>query len=177
MYCHVFLFFLELYIFANLFLANYFISWCWSSRFIYLCSLLFPLLLGGEKILSPFFNWCMVPTHKPFCFSCVKKQFIIYEFPWFVPIYWIVCVIYNMISRVVWDIQFVTSCYKLFVVNLLTTCYVRTTSDFLLEQFVAILLASSTLLQDDNNLFQICQQLGSSIANISCWQAVRFLRV
>ena len=64
-----------------------------------------------------------------------------------------------MISRVVWDIQFVTSCYKLFVVNLLTTCYVRTTSDFLLEQFVAILLASSTLLQDDNNSFQICQQL------------------
>ena len=53
---------------------------------------------------------------------------------------------------------FVTSCYELVVNNLLTTCYVQTTSD-LLEQLVASLLASSTLLQDDNNLFQTCRQL------------------
>jgi uncharacterized membrane protein YqaE (UPF0057 family) len=49
---------------------------------------------------------------------------------------------------------------------------VQTISD-LLEQLVASLLASSTLLQDDNNLFQTCQQLGTSNANTSCWQAVR----
>ena len=49
--------------------------------------------------------------------------------------------------------------YELVVINLLTTCYVQTISD-LLEQLVASLLASSTLLQDDNNLFQACQQLG-----------------
>jgi hypothetical protein len=47
----------------------------------------------------------------------------------------------------------------------------------LLEQLVASLLVSSTLLQDDNNLFQTCQQLGTSSANTSCWQAVRFLGV
>jgi hypothetical protein len=47
----------------------------------------------------------------------------------------------------------------------------------LLEQIVASLLASSTLLQDDNNLFQTCQQQGTSNANTSCWQGVRFLRV
>jgi hypothetical protein len=70
---------------------------------------------------------------------------------------------------------FVTSCYELVVINLLTTCYVQTISD-LLEQLVASLLASSTLLQDDNNLFQTCQQLRTSSANTSCWQAaVRFL--
>jgi hypothetical protein len=72
-------------------------------------------------------------------------------------------------------IQTVTSCYELVVVNLLTTCYVQTISD-LLEQLVASLLASSTLSQDDNNLFQTCQQLRTSSANTSCWQAaVRFL--
>ena len=38
----------ELSIFVNLFLASYFISWCWSSRFTYLCSLLFPRLLKGR---------------------------------------------------------------------------------------------------------------------------------
>jgi hypothetical protein len=47
----------------------------------------------------------------------------------------------------------------------------QTISD-LLEQLVASLLASSTLLQDDNNLFQTCQQLGISNVNTSCWQAV-----
>ena len=31
----------------------------------------------------------------------------------------------------------------------------------LLEQLVASLLAASTLLQDDNNFFQICGQLGT----------------
>ena len=36
---------------------------------------------------------------------------------------------------------------------MITTCYVQTISD-LLEQLVASLLPSSTLLQDDNNLFQ-----------------------
>jgi hypothetical protein len=61
---------------------------------------------------------------------------------------------------------FVTSCYELVVINLLTTCYVQTISD-LLEQLVASLLTSSTLLQDDNNLFQTCQQLGTSSANTS----------
>jgi hypothetical protein len=40
------------------------------------------------------------------------------------------------------------------------------------KQFVASLLASSTLLQNET-----CQQLGTSSANRSCWQAVRFLRV
>jgi hypothetical protein len=47
------------------------------------------------------------------------------------------------------------------------TCYMQTISD-LLEQLVASLLASSTLLQDDNNLFQTCQQLGISNVNTSC---------
>jgi hypothetical protein len=61
---------------------------------------------------------------------------------------------------------FITSCYELVVMNLLTTCYVQTISE-LLEQLVASLLASSTLLQDDNNLFQTCQQLGTSSANTS----------
>ena len=51
--------------------------------------------------------------------------------------------------------------------KLLTTCYVKTISD-LLEQLDVSLLASSTLLQDDNNLFQTCQQLGTSSANTSC---------
>jgi hypothetical protein len=53
------------------------------------------------------------------------------------------------------------------VINLLTTCYVQTISDSL-EQLVASLLASSTLLQDDTNLFQTCRQLGPSSANTSC---------
>ena len=57
-------------------------------------------------------------------------------------------------------------CNKL-LADLLTTCYVQTVSD-LLEQLVASLLVSSTLLQDDNNLFQTCQQLGTSSANTSC---------
>jgi hypothetical protein len=48
---------------------------------------------------------------------------------------------------------------------------VRTISD-LLEQ--ATLLASSTLLQDDHNLFQTCEQLGTSSANTSCWQLWEF---
>ena len=52
-----------------------------------------------------------------------------------------------------------TSCYELVVINLLTTCYVQTVSD-VLEQVVARLLA---LLQNDNNLFQTCQRLGTSI--------------
>jgi hypothetical protein len=60
-----------------------------------------------------------------------------------------------------------TSRYEL-VALLPSTCYVQTISD-LLEQLVASLLASSTLLQDDNNLFQTCQQLGTSSANASCW--------
>ena len=60
----------------------------------------------------------------------------------------------------------VTGCYELVVIKLLTTCYVQTISD-LLEQLVASVLTSSTLLQDDNSLFQTCQQLGSSSANTS----------
>ena len=53
-------------------------------------------------------------------------------------------------------------CHQL-VNNLLRADDIR-----LLEQFVASLLASSTLLEDDNNLFQTCQQLGTSSANTSC---------
>jgi hypothetical protein len=49
--------------------------------------------------------------------------------------------------------------------NLLTTCYVQTISD-LLQHFVASLLASSTLLQDDNNLFQTNPQLGTRSCEI-----------
>jgi hypothetical protein len=63
--------------------------------------------------------------------------------------------------------------YELVVINLLTTCYVQTISD-LLEQLVAILLTSLTLLQNGNNLFHTCQQLGTSSANTSCWQAMRY---
>ena len=63
--------------------------------------------------------------------------------------------------------------YELVVINLLTTCYLQMTSD-LLEQLVESLLASSTLLQDDTNLFQTYQQLGTSIVNTSCSEAVRF---
>jgi hypothetical protein len=44
----------------------------------------------------------------------------------------------------------------------------------LVGQLVASLLASSTSLQDDNNLFQTYQQLGTSSANTSCWQSVSF---
>ncbi|CAB4019555.1 coatomer subunit alpha-like, partial [Paramuricea clavata] len=65
-----------------------------------------------------------------------------------------------------------TSCYHLVtrlmtVTDLLQVVPTRliyrlfTISD-LLEQLVASLLASSILLQDDNNLFQTCQQLGTS---------------
>ena len=54
---------------------------------------------------------------------------------------------------------------------MITTCYVQTISD-LLEQLVASLLASSTLLQDDNNLFQNCQSLGTSSAN-TCAENVK----
>jgi hypothetical protein len=53
---------------------------------------------------------------------------------------------------------------------------VQTISD-LLEQLVASLSASSTLLQDDHNLFQTCQQLRTSSVNTSCRQAARFLCV
>jgi hypothetical protein len=56
------------------------------------------------------------------------------------------------------------SLYEFVAINLLTTCYVQTISD-LLEQLVATLLASSTLLESDNNSFQTCQQLGTSSAN------------
>jgi hypothetical protein len=49
------------------------------------------------------------------------------------------------------------------------------TISHLLEQLVASLLTLSILLQDENNSFQTCQQLGTSSVNISCWQAVRFL--
>jgi hypothetical protein len=56
---------------------------------------------------------------------------------------------------------FVTSYYELVVNNLLTTCYAQTTSDLFqdFQQLVSSLLAASTLLQDDNNLFQACQQV------------------
>ena len=43
----------------------------------------------------------------------------------------------------------------------------------MLEQLVASLLASSTLLQDGNNLFQTCQQLGTSNTNTSCRQTTK----
>jgi hypothetical protein len=58
-------------------------------------------------------------------------------------------------------------CHQL--VNNLLRADDETISD-LLEQLVASLLASSTLLQDDNknSLFQTCQQLGTSSANTSC---------
>jgi hypothetical protein len=41
----------------------------------------------------------------------------------------------------------------------------QTISD-LLERLVANLLASSTLSQDDNNLFQTCQQLGTTFTRV-----------
>jgi hypothetical protein len=50
------------------------------------------------------------------------------------------------------------ACYELVVLNLLTNCFVQTIPD-LLKQNVANLLASSTLLQHGNNLFQTYQQL------------------
>jgi hypothetical protein len=55
--------------------------------------------------------------------------------------------------------------------QLLTTCYLQAILDWS-EQLVASLLA----LQGDN-LFQTCQQLGTSNANRSCLQVVRLLRV
>jgi hypothetical protein len=58
-----------------------------------------------------------------------------------------------------------------------STCYVQTISD-LLEQLVVSLLASSTLLQEDNNSFQTCQQLGASRqTHPEQRQAMRFLSV
>ena len=60
--------------------------------------------------------------------------------------------------------ELLRACCHQLVNNLLPTCYVQTISD-LLEQLVASLLASSTLLQDDTNLFQTCQHLGASSAN------------
>ena len=50
-----------------------------------------------------------------------------------------------------------------------TNCFVQTISD-LFEQLVASLLASSILLEYDNNLLQTytCQQVGRSSANTSC---------
>ena len=62
---------------------------------------------------------------------------------------------------------FVTSCYELVVIDLSTTCNVQTISD-LLEQHGASLLASLTLLQDDNSLFQTCQQLATGSVDTSC---------
>ena len=56
-------------------------------------------------------------------------------------------------------------CHQL--VNNLLRADDETISD-LLEQLVASLLASTTLLQDDNNLFQTCQQLETNSANTSC---------
>jgi hypothetical protein len=60
--------------------------------------------------------------------------------------------------------------YELVVINLLTTCYVQTISD-LLEQLVASLLASSTLLQDDiTTCSRLVNNWGTSSANISFGQ-------
>ncbi len=53
-------------------------------------------------------------------------------------------------------------CHQL-VNNLLRADDIR-----LLGTLVASLLASSTMLQDDNNLFQTCQQLETSSPNTSC---------
>ena len=55
--------------------------------------------------------------------------------------------------------------YEVVPINLLTPCYVQTISDFV-GQLVASLLASSTLFQDDNNLFQTCPQFATSSANL-----------
>ena len=49
-----------------------------------------------------------------------------------------------------------SSCYKLVIVNLVTTCYVRAISNLLGHP-----MELSTLLQDANNLFQICPTTGS----------------
>jgi hypothetical protein len=59
------------------------------------------------------------------------------------------------------------SCHQL-------TCYVQTISN-LLEQLVASLLASSTLLQDDNILFQTCRNnnLFGEVRN--CHSLITFL--
>ena len=55
--------------------------------------------------------------------------------------------------------------HELVVINLLPTCYVQTISN-LLEQLVASLLGSSILLQDYDNMYQICQQLhGNNIVD------------
>jgi hypothetical protein len=83
-----------------------------------------------------------------------------------------------------------TSCYSL-VTRLMTvadllqvvpTRLIQAVRNKLLRacchQFVTRLLASSTLLQDDNNLFRTCLQLGTSSANTSCWQSCEiFTRV
>ena len=66
------------------------------------------------------------------------------------------------------------ACCRQFVNNLLRA---NDISLGLLEQLDASLLTSSTLLEDDNNLFQICQHLGTNSANTSCCQAVRFLHL
>ena len=55
---------------------------------------------------------------------------------------------------------------KLLLVSLLTTfatCWLHQT--YILDQLVASLLASSTFLQDDNNLFQTCQQPGTMLTS------------
>jgi hypothetical protein len=57
--------------------------------------------------------------------------------------------------------------------------YLYLISDLLEQRFElhGSLLVSSTLLQDDKNLFQTCHQLGTSSAKTYWWQAVSFTRV
>ena len=64
-------------------------------------------------------------------------------------------------------------CHQLVTCRRYQTCW-----NNLLEQLVVSLLASSTLLQEDNNSFQTCQQLGASRqTHPEQRQAMRFLSV
>ena len=109
--------------------------------------------------------WCGMLWYGMVWYGMVWYGMVWYGMVWYGMV-WYGMVWYGMVwYGMVW--LFVTSRYELVVINLLTTCYVQTISD-LLEQLVANLLASSILLQDDNNLFQTCQQLGTSSANTSC---------
>jgi hypothetical protein len=67
-------------------------------------------------------------------------------------------------TRLIQVVRNKLSCYELVFINLLradirlvgTTCY------------KSLLASSNLFIQDYNNLFQTCQQLGTSSANTSC---------
>jgi hypothetical protein len=112
----------------------------------------------GDRWYTDLQTSCNRVVFKPIA-RCVRTDYS--QFLWQT---WTSC--YHLVTRLmtVTDLLqvvptrlFVTSCYKLVITNLVT-CYVQTISD-LLEQLVASLLTSSTLLQDDNNLFQTCYKM------------------